>query len=195
MTIEFIKVNINHILCEIFTDEEIGKLYRLQAKTAFYGRNLLPLEKIKILSPDDEKEINKKLNLIYKTTINDILNKVLKNVEKVEIEKIKAKEKIKLWREKTKNIITKEDKPNKTEKKETAKQTRNVFTKPTIEEVENYCNERKNNVDSHKFWNFYESKGWMVGSNKMKSWKSSVVTWEKEEKPQAIKIFNEYRGD
>lgn len=26
---------------------------------------------------------------------------------------------------------------------------------------------------------FYESKGWLVGKNKMKSWKSAIVTWEK----------------
>ena len=26
---------------------------------------------------------------------------------------------------------------------------------------------------------FYESKGWLVGKSKMKSWKSAIVTWEK----------------
>ena len=34
-------------------------------------------------------------------------------------------------------------------------------------------------VDSEAFVAFYESKGWMVGKNKMKSWKSAIVTWEK----------------
>ena len=28
-----------------------------------------------------------------------------------------------------------------------------------------------------KFWNFYESKGWMVGKNPMKSWQSAMVNW------------------
>jgi hypothetical protein len=32
------------------------------------------------------------------------------------------------------------------------------------------------------FINFYESKGWMVGKNKMKDWKACVRTWEKKSK-------------
>ena len=31
---------------------------------------------------------------------------------------------------------------------------------------------------------FYESKGWMVGKDKMKDWKASVRTWEKREQPK-----------
>ena len=54
----------------------------------------------------------------------------------------------------------------------------NVFKKPTIEEVEEYCRERNNNVDAETFINFYESKGWFVGKNKMKDWKACVRTWE-----------------
>lgn len=54
------------------------------------------------------------------------------------------------------------------------------FIKPTVEEIKAYCcNERKNNVDAEVFFNFYESKGWKIGSNPMKDWKASVRTWEK----------------
>ena len=53
------------------------------------------------------------------------------------------------------------------------------FKKPSFNEVNNYCLERKNNIDAEAFIAFYESKGWMVGSNKMKNWKQSVITWEK----------------
>lgn len=52
------------------------------------------------------------------------------------------------------------------------------FVKPTIQEIKAYCDERKNNVDAVTFFNFYESKGWKVGSNPMKDWKASVRTWE-----------------
>jgi len=58
------------------------------------------------------------------------------------------------------------------------------FVPPTFEEVSNYCIERNNSVDIEKFINFYESKGWMVGKNKMKSWKASVRTWESKDKQQ-----------
>ena len=54
------------------------------------------------------------------------------------------------------------------------------FSEPTILEIKNYCEERKNNVDFNKFYDFYKSKGWMVGKNKMKDWQAAVRTWEKE---------------
>lgn len=53
------------------------------------------------------------------------------------------------------------------------------FTKPTVEEVKEYCNSRHNNVDAERFWNYYESNGWKVGRNSMKDWKACVRTWEK----------------
>lgn len=52
------------------------------------------------------------------------------------------------------------------------------FTPPTIEEVAEYCKKRKNNINPQNFVSFYESKGWMIGKNKMKNWKQAVITWE-----------------
>lgn len=54
------------------------------------------------------------------------------------------------------------------------------FTPPTLEDVKSYCLERKNKVDAEKWFDFYQSKGWMVGKNKMKDWKAAIRTWEKE---------------
>ncbi len=54
------------------------------------------------------------------------------------------------------------------------------FTPPSIEEIRAYCQERNNEVDPQRFVDFYESKGWMIGKNKMKDWKAAVrSTWEK----------------
>jgi len=54
-----------------------------------------------------------------------------------------------------------------------------AFKKPTLDEVKEYCEERNNGIDAETFINFYESKGWMVGKNKMKDWKACIRTWEK----------------
>jgi hypothetical protein len=54
----------------------------------------------------------------------------------------------------------------------------NQPNQPTIEDVRNYCKERGNDVDANKWHNFYSSKGWMIGKNKMKDWKAAVRTWE-----------------
>lgn len=72
------------------------------------------------------------------------------------------------------------------------------FKKPTVEEVHQYCNERKNKVCADAFIDFYESKNFMIGKNKMKDWKACVRTWERreEKKPTTMsKIdmqLNEY---
>lgn len=56
---------------------------------------------------------------------------------------------------------------------------RKFFTPPTVEEVREYCKSRNNNIDPEQFYDFYESKGWMIGKNRMKDWKAAVRTWER----------------
>ena len=53
-----------------------------------------------------------------------------------------------------------------------------AFQPPTIEEVKKYAIEIGfRTCNPVKWWHFYNSKNWMVGKNKMKSWKSAVWTW------------------
>lgn len=55
------------------------------------------------------------------------------------------------------------------------------FTIPTVEQVAEYCLERRNAVDAQRFVDHYTANGWKVGRNQMKDWKASVRTWEKNE--------------
>lgn len=68
---------------------------------------------------------------------------------------------------------------DKEQNKEKSKKDIRRFTPPTIEEVQAYCTERGNNVDPQTFVDFYASKGWVVGSTKMKDWRACVRTWER----------------
>lgn len=52
------------------------------------------------------------------------------------------------------------------------------FIKPTLQEIQSYCQERKNSVNPQKWMSHYESNGWKVGKNQMKNWKAAVRTWE-----------------
>ncbi len=63
--------------------------------------------------------------------------------------------------------------------KETGKPPHPRFIPPTVDEVKAYCQERHSSVDPVAFVSFYESKGWMVGKNKMRSWKSAISSWER----------------
>lgn len=61
------------------------------------------------------------------------------------------------------------------------------FLPPSLDEVKNYCKHRNNGIDAEYFIDFYTSKNWMIGKNKMKDWKAAVRTWEKKEKSFAKK--------
>ena len=62
------------------------------------------------------------------------------------------------------------------------------FKKPDINDIKEYCLCRNNGIDSETFFDFYESKNWMVGKNKMKDWKAAVRTLERREtkKPKSM---------
>jgi hypothetical protein len=54
------------------------------------------------------------------------------------------------------------------------------FVKPTVEDVAEYCRERKNNIDAEMFVAHYAANGWkLANGNKLNDWKSAVITWEK----------------
>ena len=66
------------------------------------------------------------------------------------------------------------------------------FIIPTFNDVLEYCMQNNLDVDGVKFINFYESKGWMVGKNKMKDWKAAIRTWVKPKQEQVIDPLVEY---
>lgn len=49
------------------------------------------------------------------------------------------------------------------------------FKPPTVQEVQEYSS----TIDAERFCDFYESKGWMVGKNKMKDFKAAIRNWER----------------
>lgn len=78
-------------------------------------------------------------------------------------------------------------------KKESKKESR--FAPPLLEEIKKYCLERNNNIDAQNFIDFYTSKGWLIGKNKMKDWKAAVRTWENRNKPVVnSRLREKYKG-
>jgi len=61
---------------------------------------------------------------------------------------------------------------------------RSQFKKPTVSEIREVIKEKGYTVRPHTFFNFYESKEWMVGKNKMKSWEHALANWQSREKPK-----------
>ena len=82
-----------------------------------------------------------------------------------------------------------EEKEKEEEKEEEKKPRAGKFTPPTVTEVSSYCKERKNDVDAERFCDFYQSKNWMVGKNKMKDWRAAVRTWEKKDGVKSKEVY------
>ncbi|MCD7740348.1 MAG: hypothetical protein LUH11_03260, partial [Candidatus Gastranaerophilales bacterium] len=76
--------------------------------------------------------------------------------------------------EKYNSIITDNtiNKKNKNKKK---------FVPPTIKEIENYCRQRKNNVNAKRFYDYYAAANWKDSQGKpIKNWKQKIIAvWEK----------------
>lgn len=55
------------------------------------------------------------------------------------------------------------------------------FKKPTVDEIKEYCEERKNGINAQSFFDHYEARGWIPKgyTMQMKDWKAAVRTWEK----------------
>ena len=60
-----------------------------------------------------------------------------------------------------------------------------AFVPPTVEEAEAYATERGNGISGEAFVNWYQSKGWKVGSAPMRDWKAAMITWESKNRNNA----------
>ena len=81
-------------------------------------------------------------------------------------------------RDKIKEDNIKEIKKETSKERKKEKETTTRFVKPTIEEVANYLKEKNITVfTAEKFHDYYESKGWRVGTSPMKNWRAAIATW------------------
>lgn len=70
------------------------------------------------------------------------------------------------------------NKDNKEINKQSSLKRREVFTPPTVDDVERYCDEKGiYGFDAEHFIDYYAARGWMIGKNKMKDWKAAIRTW------------------
>lgn len=72
----------------------------------------------------------------------------------------------------TENVNENENKNNK--------ELINNKGRATIDEVKDYCVERKNKINAEQFVDYYTANGWTQGRGKpIKDWKAAVRTWER----------------
>ena len=124
---------------------------------------------------DTNKQINKQTNIPPTSNQQTINKQLTSDKESKEIEELKKE-----------NERLKEELANASKKKRGS-----AFVPPTVEEVRQYIIEKGFHFDASAFVSFYESKGWMVGKNKMKDWAAACRTWERNGyKDQSVSLFN-----
>jgi hypothetical protein len=68
-----------------------------------------------------------------------------------------------------------------------------IFVVPTIAAIQEYCLEKGYAIDAERFFDFYESKGWVVGKTKMRDWRAAVRNWNHGSKDRAKPNFDRYK--
>ena len=105
-----------------------------------------------------------------------------KNKQMIECETSKNKQMFKKNNQKQ-AIKEKERKEKEIELESIEAKSAKRFCPPTLEEVKVYVEEKGYAFfDAERFIDFYTSKGWMVGKNKMKDWQAAVRNWHKSDK-------------
>lgn len=148
---------------------------------------------------------DKQLIVKYTKTINNVVfNEYEINWQKIYASKFTGMEQSSTPMEQSSpnninNNIEKENNCFTITKEKSEKTTKiNGFVPPTVEEVSSYCKLKGYGVDAEIFVDYYNGNGWRTSGKPMKSWKSTVATWEgngrtrKKEQEQPKKIVRDY---
>lgn len=58
------------------------------------------------------------------------------------------------------------------------------FIKPTLLELQQYCQEARLNINCDAFLDYYEANGWKVGRDSMKDWRAAARNWARRQVPE-----------
>jgi hypothetical protein len=121
----------------------------------FYTKPVTKKELKKLTTTSKNEKVNKQVT-------EQVLNKHQTSSEHVPYINIKNNTNIKT------NNTSKKNKEEKNSKNEI----------PTLEEIQNFFSEKNTPSEAEKFYNYYESNGWLIGGKtKMKDWKAAARNW------------------
>lgn len=184
----------------LMSNEDVGKYIRLICLAHQKGGYLTEEDMFKICNTSDKDVISKfKIDgdgIYYNERLLSEINKRSKYSESRRNNRIKKEDKKTSSHDEHMNNICKTyDKHMENENvniniikdkdiisiknKEIKMKKNDMFTKPTLEELNDFILENVLNIDAQHFIDYYESNGWKVGKNAMKSWKATARNWDR----------------
>lgn len=165
-----LELNYDRISDELKSDAETIKkvindygLFKIKGKI-FYSESVKSR-----LEEREQKSINARKSISFRWRNNDT------NVNHTEYNRNTIKER--------------KGKENKGNIKKEIDKEKIVFRIPEIEEIKKYFIEKKSSeFEAEKYFNFYQSKGWMVGKSKMKNWQAAANGWISRNKQDFSKL-------
>ncbi|MBJ04655.1 MAG: hypothetical protein CMP65_01975 [Flavobacteriales bacterium] len=163
-----IGINASIILSELINYEETSKIN----KDSFF---ITKISKIQLESSLHPTKIKQGINKLYKNKLIEIF---VKNEEEM---------RVKILHNNISSLTNVNQQCNTNESQNTIQKSfkkTKKFKKPSLHELKNYFLSLNNEDESEIMYDFYESKGWKIGKNNMKCWKSAARNWIR----RAIKI-------
>ncbi|MBH75584.1 MAG: hypothetical protein CMP68_00195 [Flavobacteriales bacterium] len=164
------------ILSELIKVEEYSK----NTDYDFTVNNLISLSENTTLN---KSKIKDAINKLYKLKLIDVIVKK-KDVFYVKILHKNISQFI------LEDYSTKREKQRKRNTNSIIKKKK--FKKPNIDELKDYFLKIKAEDESEVMYDFYESKGWKIGKNSMKCWKSSARNWARRSKNDKLNLPDIY---
>ena len=182
---DWTKIKVKHFLFADLSPTQKGNLVTLLCLTAQLEAMPSYHEMIKVVHWKSLIDLQDTLKTGSRG-LQEILKKVLEDVQGIETKRMVSRETSKRYREK--KYVG--DKSHDTTEKRRVREEKSIsnrgFKKPERQEVKKHFTEIfRMPWEADKFYDFYESKGWFVGKNKMKVWKSAASNWSKNAREKA----------
>jgi biotin operon repressor len=71
------------------------------------------------------------------------------------------------------------------------KEVKKRFAIPSLNEINELIKEKQYHINGEVFFNHYESNGWKVGKNQMKSWRAALSNWNSRENKNGLGVLSE----
>ncbi len=176
-----------------YTIDDLSSAFNIEKKTVELGLALFAKYRM--------------IDLFDGNTIEVINFAKHQSLERIEEKRALNRARVKEFREKQKSnallmhttcdvTLTDKNKKENKNKNKKERENRGIFQIPTLQEISDYCLERKNKINAQYFLDYQTARDWKLkGGQKIKDWKAVIRTWEKNDFDKAVPAARVIKDD